>query len=185
MARSTQPGPAADSVPDPAGPTPVRAYVGVGANLGDATAAVRDALTALDRLPGTRVAAASSLYRTAPVDAIGPDFVNAVAALDTTLTAEDLLQALHGLERDQGRQRPYRNAPRTLDLDLLLWGERCCGDPALTLPHPRMHLRAFVLEPLAELAPALVVPGLGPLAAWRARAADQAIARIAGGAEAS
>ncbi len=157
----------------------VRAYVGLGANLGDARGAVRGAIDALDRLPGTRVVARSSLWRSAPVDAQGPDFVNAVVALDTTLAAEALLAALQALEHAQGRERPYRHAPRTLDLYLLLRGGRIAAPPALPLPHPLLHLRAFVLEPLAEIAPALVLPGLGALAPWRAAAADQVVERMA------
>ena len=132
---------------------PVSAYVALGANLGDAAAAVNAAIDALDGLPGTRLQARSHLYRSAPVDAQGPDFVNAVASVSTTLTAPDLLRALQQLEHDAGRERPYRNAPRTLDLDLLLYGDARIDSPALTLPHPRMVQRAFVLLPLAEIAP--------------------------------
>ncbi len=132
---------------------PVTAYVGLGANLGDAPAAVRQALRDLATLPGTRLRQASSLYRSAPVDATGPDFVNAVAELETTLGPEALLAELQRLEQAAGRERPWRNAPRTLDLDLLLYGELQQDDPVLTLPHPRMLARAFVLLPLAELAP--------------------------------
>ncbi|MBI3154766.1 MAG: 2-amino-4-hydroxy-6-hydroxymethyldihydropteridine diphosphokinase [Burkholderiales bacterium] len=159
----------------------MRAYVGLGANLGDARAAVRAAIEALDRIEGTRVVARSSLWRSAPVDAQGPDFVNAVVALQTRLDAETLLERLQTIEEVQGRQRPYRNAPRTLDLDLLLWGDRVASSPALTLPHPRLQLRRFVLEPLAEIAPDLVLPGLGPLAPWRAAAASQRVERLADG----
>jgi 2-amino-4-hydroxy-6-hydroxymethyldihydropteridine diphosphokinase len=158
-----------------------RAYVGIGANLGDARAAVEQAIEALAVLPGTQVVGRSSLYRSAPVDAAGPDFVNAVVALDTTLVAESLLAALHSIEDAHGRRRLYRNAPRTLDLDLLLWGERRCDTPTLTLPHPRLHLRAFVLEPLAELAPDLRLPGRGPLDRWRRAAAGQAVQRLPAG----
>lgn len=132
---------------------PVTAYIALGANLGDAAAAVRAALQALDALPRTRVTARSSLYRTAPVDAQGPDFINAVAAVATRLTASALLQSLQQLERSAGRERPYLNAPRTLDLDLLCYGDARIDSPALTLPHPRMAQRAFVLVPLAEIAP--------------------------------
>ncbi|WP_427915350.1 2-amino-4-hydroxy-6-hydroxymethyldihydropteridine diphosphokinase [Ramlibacter sp. MMS24-I3-19] len=134
----------------------VTAYVGIGANLGDARAAVLAAIDALGQLPHTTVAARSSLYRTAPVDATGPDFVNAVAAIDTRLTAPDLLAALQQLELEAGRERPWRNAPRTLDLDLLLYGQARIESAALVVPHPRMRERAFVLVPLAEIAPALV-----------------------------
>jgi 2-amino-4-hydroxy-6-hydroxymethyldihydropteridine diphosphokinase len=135
---------------------PVTAYIALGANLGDAPSAVRAALQALDALPQTRVLARSSLYRTAPVDAQGPDFINAVAAVATRLTAQALLQSLQQLERSAGRERPFPNAPRTLDLDLLLFGAARIDSSALTVPHPRMAQRAFVLVPLAEIAPGLV-----------------------------
>ncbi len=135
---------------------PVTAYVGLGANLGDAAAAVRQALRDLDTLPGTQLKRTSSLYRSAPVDATGPDFVNAVAELDTTLGPYELLAQLQRLEQAAGRERPWRNAPRTLDLDLLLYGDLQQDDPVLTLPHPRMLGRAFVLRPLAELVPGRV-----------------------------
>lgn len=138
----------------------VTAYVGLGANLGDPVAALRCAIEALARLPCTRLVAASRFYRSAPIDAEGPDFINAVAALDTGLTAPALLQALHALERAAGRERPHRNAPRTLDLDLLLYGEARIDSPGLTLPHPRWTQRAFVLRPLAELAPGRATPAL-------------------------
>ena len=132
------------------------AYVALGANLGDAAAVVASAIHALNRLPDTRLEARSHLYRSAPVDAQGPDFINAVAAVSTRLTAPDLLLALQQLEQRAGRERPYRNAPRTLDLDLLLYGDACIDSPSLTVPHPRMMERAFVLIPLAEIAPDLV-----------------------------
>lgn len=131
----------------------VTAYVALGANLGDAADTVRGAMAALDRLPGTRVMKRSGLYRSAPHEASGPDFVNAVVALETDLSAPALLQALQQLETQAGRERPYRNAPRTLDLDLLLYGNSRIDSPALTVPHPRMDERAFVLLPLAEIAP--------------------------------
>ena len=140
-----------------------RAYVGIGANLGDARATVADAVAALAQWPGCRVRQVSSVYRSAPVDAAGPDFFNAVVALDTTRSPEDLLAALQAIELAFGRQRPYHHAPRTLDLDLLLQGDALRSTPQLTLPHPRLHLRAFVLQPLLEIAPDLVVPGLGAL----------------------
>ncbi|HMN21897.1 MAG TPA: 2-amino-4-hydroxy-6-hydroxymethyldihydropteridine diphosphokinase [Ottowia sp.] len=136
----------------------VTAHVGLGANLGDPVATLQRALDDLSRLPGTRLVGASRLYRSAPVDAAGPDFVNAVAELSTELTAPALLQALQALERGAGRQRPYRNAPRTLDLDLLLYGDGRIDSPGLRVPHPRLAQRAFVLRPLAELAPRRVTP---------------------------
>ncbi len=160
--------------------TAERVFVGLGANLGDAGATVQQALQTLAALPGTQLVAASSLYRTAPVDASGPDYINAVAELRTTLEPSALLEALQAIEQAHGRLRPYRNAPRTLDLDLLLHGQRLIDEPALTVPHPRLHQRAFVLEPLAELAPALHHPQLGPLAALRAALPPQAIERLPG-----
>lgn len=135
---------------------PVLAHVALGANLGDARATVRDAIAALDRLPQTRLLRASALYRSAPWEASGPDFINAVAAIETGLDAYELLQALQALELQAGRERPYRNAPRTLDLDLLLYGDAVIDSPELVVPHPRLRERAFVLLPLAEIAPALV-----------------------------
>lgn len=131
----------------------------LGANLGDAAATVQRALQTLGDTPGLRLVKASSLYRTAPVDATGPDFINAVAEVATTLTAPDLLDALQAIESSEGRERPYRNAPRTLDLDVLLYGDARIDSPRLTVPHPRMHERAFVLVPLAEVAPARVDDG--------------------------
>ncbi|HVR48594.1 MAG TPA: 2-amino-4-hydroxy-6-hydroxymethyldihydropteridine diphosphokinase [Pseudorhodoferax sp.] len=137
-------------------PAAVRAFIGLGANLGDAQAALRSALAALDRLPDTRLLRQSSLYRSAPVQAQGPDFINAVAELATGLAPLALLAQLQALELQAGRERPYRNAPRTLDLDLLLYGDACIDLPELTVPHPRLSERAFVLAPLAEIAPGRV-----------------------------
>ena len=148
---------------------PVSAWVALGANLGDARHAVLDALQSLSRLPQTRLIARSRLYRTAPHEAHGPDFVNAVASLETSLTAPQLLQALLALEAGAGRARPYPNAPRTLDLDLLLYGQARIQSPKLTVPHPRMWDRAFVLYPLAEVAPDRVSPDA------RARVQDQVL----------
>jgi 2-amino-4-hydroxy-6-hydroxymethyldihydropteridine diphosphokinase len=132
---------------------PVTAYVGLGANLGEPLAALQAALRALGALPGTRLVRNSRIYRSAPVDAGGPDYLNAVAELQTALAAPELLRELQRVEADAGRERPYRNAPRTLDLDLLLYGSARIESDALTVPHPRMRERAFVLLPLAELAP--------------------------------
>lgn len=135
---------------------PVLAQVGLGANLGDAVAAVRGAARELGSAPGIRLIALSPLYRTAPVDAGGPDYVNAVAQVETRLTAPALLAALQAIERSAGRGRPYPNAPRSLDLDLLLYGSGRIDSARLTVPHPRMRQRAFVLAPLADVAPHLV-----------------------------
>jgi 2-amino-4-hydroxy-6-hydroxymethyldihydropteridine diphosphokinase len=152
-----------------------RGFVGLGANLGDPVATLEAAIAAIGELPETRVVARSSLYRSAPVRAIGPDFVNAVAEVHTTLGALALLHRLQGIEQRFGRVRSVRNAPRTLDLDLLLLGELVHRDAELQLPHPRLHLRAFVLLPLAELDATLCLPGLGPIVPWLERAADQPI----------
>lgn len=154
------------------------AHVGLGANLGDAAATLRAALQALAALPGCRLQSVSSLYRSAPVDASGPDFLNAVAALHTRLTPTGLLDALQAIEQRFGRQRPYPNAPRTLDLDLLLLGDMVLQTPRLTLPHPRLHQRAFVLQPLLELAPGLHAPGLGPLVAHLSAVTGQRLQRL-------
>lgn len=136
----------------------VVAYVALGANLGDATAALQTALQRLACTPGLRLVRASRLYRTTPIASTGPDYLNAVAEVLTTLTAPALLAALQAIENAAGRQRPYRNAPRTLDLDLLLYGSASIHSPDLTVPHPRMWERAFVLVPLAEIAPQRVPP---------------------------
>ena len=138
----------------------VTAFVGLGANLGDARQAVQQALIDLAHLPHSELLAASRLYRSAPVAAAGPDYVNAVAELRTSLSAPALLDALQTLEHAAGRQRPYPNAPRTLDLDLLLYGEARIDSARLTVPHPRWCQRAFVLRPLAELAPQRVSAAL-------------------------
>jgi len=135
-----------------------RAWIGLGANLGDREAALRAAVRAIAALPGTQVLRVSSLYRSAPVDAGGPDYLNAVAEIATTLEPHALLAALQAIELGAGRERPYRNAPRTLDLDILLYGDQRIATPTLTVPHPRMDERAFVLLPLAELVPARVPP---------------------------
>jgi len=155
------------------------AYIALGANLGDPAATVNAAFAALDRLPQSRLLAKSALYRTAPVGiADQPEFVNAAAQLDTMLAPEALLDALLGIEQTFGRIRGERNGPRTLDLDLLLYDELTLSTPHLTLPHPRLHLRAFVLQPLAELAPELEIPGRGRLAAWLPAVANQGICRL-------
>ena len=156
----------------------VTAYIGIGANLGDARANVQDAIARLARLPGASLLDASASYRTAPIDASGDDYVNAVARISTTLPAEELLLALHAIEAAHGRERPYRNAPRTLDVDLLLYGDEQIASASLTVPTPRNTERAFVRVPLLALAPAIVVPGLGPAQAYLAGVGDQAISQL-------
>ncbi|MBK8889085.1 MAG: 2-amino-4-hydroxy-6-hydroxymethyldihydropteridine diphosphokinase [Dechloromonas sp.] len=155
------------------------AYVALGANIGEPAATVLAAFTALAVLPESRVLRTSSLYRTAPVGLRNqPDFINAAAALETTLGAEALLDALLDLEVRFGRHRRDRNGPRTLDLDLLLYNDSKIDQPRLTLPHPRLHLRAFVLRPLAEIAPDLTIPGRGSVAAWLPAVASQGVVRL-------
>ena len=141
-------------------PAAVPVWIGLGANLGEPLVALGSALAAIAALPGTCVRRVSSLYRSAPVDAGGPDYLNAVAEIATTLAPQALLEGLQAIELGAGRQRPYRNAPRTLDLDILLWGDPAVaiGTATLTVPHPRMTERAFVLLPLAEISPEHVSP---------------------------
>lgn len=148
--------------PAESGAARVTAFVALGSNLSGPQRQLRAAFDALARLPDTQVIAHSSLYRSAPVGyADQPDFVNAVAAIRTALSPRALLDALLTLERAHGRVREFANAPRTLDLDIVLYGEQVIHEPGLSVPHPRMHERAFVLVPLAEIAPDAVVPGRG------------------------
>jgi 2-amino-4-hydroxy-6-hydroxymethyldihydropteridine diphosphokinase len=155
--------------------------VGLGSNLGDSMTQLRKAIDALRALPGTQVQRCSSFYCTAPVGRVDqPDFINAVCCLATELTAGKLMCALLELERNFGRVRgAEKGGPRTLDLDLLLYSDDTVASELLTLPHPRLHERAFVLEPLCEIAPSLVVPGRGPVTALRAQCAAQRIRRLA------
>ncbi len=157
-----------------------RAFVALGSNLEQPEAQVKLAFDALARLPGTRLVARSSLYRSAPVGyADQPDFINAVARIMTQLAPHDLLQALLSIEQEFGRVREFRNAPRTLDLDLLLYDDLVFHEPGLTLPHPRMHERAFVLLPLLEIEPHCVIPGHGSASDWLAQCNNQSISREA------
>ncbi|WP_308446407.1 2-amino-4-hydroxy-6-hydroxymethyldihydropteridine diphosphokinase [Chitinimonas sp. BJYL2] len=136
----------------------MRAFIGLGANLGEASDTVRAAVAMLGQLPQTALVAASALYRSSPVGYLDqPDFINAVAAIDTTLSPHAVLDALLEIEQHAGRVRTFRNAPRTLDMDLLCYGDQTMHDARLTLPHPRMLERSFVLVPLAEIAPMLVL----------------------------
>ena len=143
---------------------PRLAYIGLGANLGDRVQTLSLALTDLGATPASRLLRVSSAYCSAPMECAGPDYLNAVACMESTLAPEALLDRLQAIELEHGRQRPYVNAPRTLDLDLLLYGDEQFSTPRLTLPHPRLHLRAFVLLPLLELSSSLAAPGLGELA---------------------
>lgn len=157
------------------------AYVGLGANLDAPARHVREALEELAALRGTRLLRRSSLYRSDPLGyAAQPEFVNAVAALETSLDPEALLGELQTIESRHGRRRSFADAPRTLDLDLLLYDDAVWRSERLTLPHPRMHQRAFVLKPLVELAPDIVVPGHGAARALLAGCAAQRVERCDG-----
>lgn len=148
------------------------AYIGIGANLGEARKTVDYAIARLAQLPQTRLVQTSSLFLTAPIDSSGDDYINAVAELTTELDALSLLDHLQALELACGRERPYRNAPRTLDLDILLFGSAEINSERLNVPHPRMCERAFVMIPLLQLNPAITIPGKG--------AAHQYIPALAG-----
>ncbi len=156
------------------------AYIALGANLADPVAQVHNAIAALRSLPQSQLLRCSSLYRTAPVGIHGqPDFINAVAALQTTLSPNELLAALFEVEARFGRRRDFHHAPRTLDLDLLLYDDQIIDSSQLQLPHPRMHLRAFVMAPLTEIAPDCRLPGRGLAAAWLPAVSMQRIERLA------
>ena len=164
---------------------PALAFVALGANLDDPVAQVRAAGEALAELPQSKLLRISSLYRTTPVGIhCQPDFINAVAALETQLAPHELLAALFAVEAHFGRRRDFHHAPRTLDLDLLLFDDQTIVSEQLRLPHPRMHLRAFVLAPLLEIAPDCLIPGRGSAAAWLAAVSMQHIERIEGSAPA-
>jgi 2-amino-4-hydroxy-6-hydroxymethyldihydropteridine diphosphokinase len=156
-----------------------KAIVGIGANLGDAVVQVRSAIDAVAGLPGTSLVAASSLYRTAPVGYTAqPDFVNAAALIETKLAPRALLDALRAVEARFGRGRAFKDAPRTLDLDLLLYDGLQIDEPGLVVPHPRLHERAFALAPVVEIDPECVIPGRGPANEWLARCSGQRIERM-------
>lgn len=155
------------------------AYIGLGSNLADPVAQIRRALQALNTLPQTQLLAQSSLYRSAPVGYLDqPDFINAVAKVETGLGAHALLDALLALEQVNGRTREFLNAPRTLDLDVLLYDDLQHHEHGLTVPHPQMHKRAFVLRPLLEIAPECEIPGMGRAAQAMRACADQSLQRV-------
>ena len=154
-------------------------YVGLGANIGEPRRQIEAAIEEMKNIPGTKVLLISGMYKSAPVGyADQPDFLNAVAQLDTGLAAEALLERLQDIEHRHGRERPFPGAPRTLDLDLLLYGDQVLATPRLTVPHPRMHERRFVLAPLAEIAPQAAIPGHGSVGALLAACREQAVQRI-------
>lgn len=157
--------------------TSVLAYIGLGANLGAARHTLLSAASRLGQLNGIDSLRLSPLYASAPLDAAGPDYVNAVAAISTSLTPHDLLAQLQAIELAYGRTRPYRNAPRTLDLDLLSYASLQLDSATLSLPHPRMHQRAFVLQPLYDLAPGLCL-AQGSLASLLAACSTQDIKQM-------
>jgi 2-amino-4-hydroxy-6-hydroxymethyldihydropteridine diphosphokinase len=155
------------------------AFIGLGSNLATPSAQVLQAMQLIDQLPDTRVVARSSLYRSAPVGYLDqPDFVNAVVQVETQLAPLVLLQALLALEQENGRTREFQNAPRTLDLDVLLYDDLQHHEHGLTLPHPQMHRRAFVLQPLLEIAPDCVIPGVGAAAVAIEQCKDQQLERL-------
>lgn len=156
----------------------ISAYIGIGANLGDARATVEYAIETLRSLPQTQFKQASSLFITAPIDSSGDDYINAVVALETNLEAQVLLEHLQALELACGRERPYRNAPRTLDLDLLLYGQQTIDTVHLIVPHPRMTERAFVLIPLLQLDPFITIPGKGAAYQFAPAVVDQGIRKL-------
>jgi 2-amino-4-hydroxy-6-hydroxymethyldihydropteridine diphosphokinase len=156
------------------------AFIGLGSNLENPSTQVLQAMQAIDRLPKTRVLARSSLYRSAPVGYLEqPDFINAVVWIETALAPLALLQALLALEQENGRTREFQNAPRTLDLDVLLYDDLQHHQHGLTVPHPQMHRRAFVLQPLLEIAPDCVIPGVGAARQALQQCNDQQLERLA------
>lgn len=159
------------------------AFIGLGSNLKEPRAQVLRAMAGLAQLPHSRLLARSSLWRSAPVGYLDqPDFINAVVKLETALAPRELLEALLALEHDNGRTREFRNAPRTLDLDLLLYDDLQHHEHGLTIPHPQMHLRAFVLRPLLEIEPGCMIPGVGSAAEALQRCAGQDLEQVADGA---
>jgi 2-amino-4-hydroxy-6-hydroxymethyldihydropteridine diphosphokinase len=155
------------------------AFIGLGSNLEDPLSQLQRAFADLEGLPGTRLLARSSLYRSAPIGLLDqPDFMNAVAKIATGLTPQALLDALLHIEHSHGRERTFRNAPRTLDLDVLLYDDIQLHEHGLTIPHPQMHRRAFVLQPLLEVAPDVAIPGIGKVAEAMEQCVDQRLERI-------
>ena len=156
------------------------AFIGLGSNLDDPPGQLQRAFAAIGKLPGTKLLAKSSLYRGAPLGYLDqPDFVNAVAKIETALTPQALLQALLQIEHQHGRERTFRNAPRILDLDVLLYDDVQLHEHGLTIPHPQMHLRAFVLQPLLEIAPDASIPGIGRVDAALLKCQNQILERLA------
>ena len=156
----------------------VDAFIGLGSNLGDRGAEIDRAFAEIAALPQTTLVARSSHYASAPIDAPGGEYLNAVAQVKTSLAPRELLHAMQGIEHRHGRARPFRGAPRTLDLDLLLYSDLVVASEELSIPHPRLHERAFVLAPLLEVAPHLVVPGRGALVELLGKVTTQPVAKL-------
>ncbi len=156
----------------------MEAYIGLGSNLGEPRGQIERALDALRKLPLTALLRCSPLYRNPALDPGQPDYVNGVAALETALPPLALLQRLQAIEREQGRERQVRWGPRTLDLDILLYGDEVMEHPLLVLPHPRIAERDFVLYPLADIAPERVIPGKGRVRALKAACPDRGLVRL-------
>lgn len=156
------------------------AFIGLGSNLEEPRSQLQRAFADLDKLPDSRLLERSSLYRSAPLGYLDqPDFVNAVAKIETALSPQSLLQKLLMIEHRYGRERTFQNAPRILDLDILLYGELQLHEHGLTIPHPQMHLRAFVLQPLLEIAPDCIIPAAGRAQLARLACQDQTLERLA------
>lgn len=156
------------------------AFIGLGGNIGDAKQVIKDAIVCLAQHPELKVLTRSCMYQSAPVNASGQDFVNAVISIETELKPTELLLICQKVEDSFGRERPYVNAPRTLDLDILAYGQMSIQETHLSIPHPRMSERAFVLLPLLEIAPDLDLPGLGLVSQYLGNVAHQRIEKIKG-----
>ena len=157
-----------------------KAFIAIGSNLQQPRSQVEEAFEGLSKLPQTELIKRSSLYRTAPMGYDNqPDFINAVAEISTAFGPLELMRALLELELAHGRERPFPNAPRVLDLDLLLYNDTIMDSPELTLPHPRMHTRGFVLLPLSEIAPNMVIPQHGKVAELAQKCMDQGVEKLA------
>lgn len=157
----------------------VQVFIALGANIAQPAKQIRRAIALMCLLPQTRLVKTSSFYCTAPIGyADQPDFINAVVELHTSLSAKELLESLLAIESALGRERTIPNGPRTIDLDLILYGEQTIAEKELVVPHPRMHERAFVLTPLTEIAPDVIIPGIGSASALLASVADQSLKRL-------
>lgn len=156
------------------------AFIGLGGNIGDAKQLIKDAIVCLAQRPELRVKTRSCMYKSAPIDATGNDFINAVISIETSIQPKELLAICHQVENEFGRDRPFVNAPRTLDLDLLIYDEVEINDEHLTIPHPRLTERAFVLLPLLEISPNLGLPGLGQLSQYLQHVEHQRIEKVQG-----